>query len=81
MNCLLVKTWLLITLIIFSLAGFGQNNLAPVFEIKNDTAVYQALDSSYCELLEDTTDKLTFEQVMREPVSSEFHYNKSSSND
>ncbi|HYK47735.1 MAG TPA: hypothetical protein VEV83_21300 [Parafilimonas sp.] len=81
MNCLLVKTWLLITLIIFSLARFGQNNLAPVFEIKNDTAVYQALDNRYYEMLEDTTDKLTFEQVLREPVSSNFHYNKSSLND
>mgnify|MGYP001129053683 CR=1 FL=1 len=81
MNCLLVKTWLLITLIIFSLARFGQNNLAPVFEIKNDTAVYQALDNRYYEMLEDTTDKLTFEQVLREPVSSNLHYNKSSLND
>ena len=55
------------------LNGFSQAGLPPVFEIKSDTASIQIVDSIYWQKLEDKTDKWTFDEVRKSPLSEKFH--------
>src|SRR5690349_9843250 len=80
MKTLLAKLLLINCLIIFWVDICAQNDLPPVYEIKNDTALYQTFDNAYYQLLEDSTNKLTIWQVIQTPVVNRFHYNNSSTN-
>ena len=54
----------------------GQTNLAPIYEITNDTALSTTVPSENWKMLEDKESKLTIEQVRQLPVAGEFHFNQ-----
>ncbi|HYJ63026.1 MAG TPA: 7TM-DISM domain-containing protein, partial [Parafilimonas sp.] len=80
MKTLLYKLYLVIVFVFLFFIGYAQSDLPPVYEIKTDTALFQTLDNSYYQLLEDSTNKLTIQQVMQKPVEDKFRYSKSSTN-
>jgi len=67
----IVLIWLIF---LFSIAiAVAQNNLPPIYEIKNDTASEFYLDTAYYHILEDKEGKLTFNQITQPSLINHFH--------
>ena len=64
-----VTLWVLLLLLLRTIA---QNNLPP-YEIKTDTGSYQNFDRSHWQMLEDSSGKLTIEDVNKLPFANRFH--------
>jgi two-component system, NtrC family, sensor kinase len=71
---------LVILLFIFIIEANGQSNLPPAYDIVNDTALHTEIPAGFWKMLEDKEGKLTFQQVIQSPVTDEFHFNQSKSN-
>ena len=70
----MIKRLFLLSFILILVANaIAQVNLPDVFEIKNDTAIFQYLNSSQWQILEDKEGRWTIEQVSKPPLSEKFH--------
>jgi two-component system, NtrC family, sensor kinase len=59
----------------------GQQNLPPVYEIKNDTASFVQLKDIYWQMLEDPEGSWTIDEVSRQPLTGKFHINTTKPNE
>jgi len=66
-------SWLL-ALLSFAISN-AQNNLPPVYEIKNDSTVAIRLNDAYWQMLEDPHGKWTIDDVSNPPIADKFHAN------
>ncbi len=73
-----MKTKRLLCLLVFqtALSALAQSNLPPVYELKADTGMHKVPDK-YWQMLEDSSGKLTIQQLQQSPFSERFHFNDS----
>ncbi len=64
-----------LTAILYICPVYAQSHLPEVYEVKVDTSLTQKLNWPYAQLLEDTTGKLTIDDVSAMPLSGKFHQN------
>src|SRR6476620_10401310 len=69
-------SFLILFLVFLASRDDAQNNLPPVYQIKADTMLFDTLDNQYWQLLEDKDGKYSFSEIVKPPLSSEFHFNK-----
>ena len=67
-----ILTFLMV--IIAEFASFGQATLPPVFEIETDTLLFQIMQPSYYQLLEDKAGNWTIQDVTSTPLTDRFRY-------
>src|SRR5262245_18223186 len=53
----------------------AQNNLPTVYQRRTDTTLFDTLENKYWQLLEDKEGRYTFNEIVKPPLSNEFHFN------
>ena len=71
-----MRKWIFFLLILWVDKGLAQSNWPPVYDIKVDTAVNR-LPEAYWQILEDSTGKWTYEDILKPPLSDRFHHKSS----
>ena len=72
------KKYLLVVFFLFFVAAaFGQQTLAPPFEVRSDTALSVDLPGKYWQRLEDRTGTLTYPAIQLPAERQKFHFAKS----
>jgi two-component system NtrC family sensor kinase len=72
--------FLYIPLLLFIFEASGQTNLPSAYEITSDSTLADTIPPQNWKMLEDKDGKLTIQQVIKSPVSDEFHFNQAKDN-
>jgi signal transduction histidine kinase len=57
------------------LCSSGQSSLPPVYEIRSTNLFFDTLHKEYWQVLEDSTGKYSFADILKPQLKSRFHYN------